>query len=73
MVVVGAAKGSDDNDDEKDNQRLYDNENYLIPIARRLYNGSALVILRAGHTAGKVMLTVTDTAGRKAKVNLNTL
>ena len=22
-------------DDEKDNQRLYDNENYLIPIARR--------------------------------------
>ena len=41
MVVVGAAKGSDDNDDEKDNQRLYDNdddndnENYLIPIARR--------------------------------------
>lgn len=35
MVVVGAAKGSDDNDDEKDNQRLYDNENYLIPVARR--------------------------------------
>ena len=37
MVVVGAAKGCDDNDDEKDNQRLYDNdnENYLIPIARR--------------------------------------
>ena len=37
MVVVGAAKGCDDNDDEKDNQRLYDNdnENNLIPIARR--------------------------------------
>ena len=40
---------------------------------RRLYNGSALVILRAGQTPGKVVLTVTDTAGRKAKVNLNTL
>ena len=40
---------------------------------RRLYNGSALVILRAGKTPGKVVLTVTDTAGRKAKVNLNTL
>lgn len=27
MVVVGAAEGSDDNDNEKDNQRLYDNAN----------------------------------------------
>ena len=55
-----------------DNGNLYSHELHTGNV-RRLYDGSALVILRAGHTVGKVVLTVTDTAGRKAKVNLNTL
>ena len=55
-----------------DNGNLYSHELHTGNV-RRLYDGSALVILRAGHTAGKVVLTVTDATGRKAKVNLNTL
>ena len=54
-----------------DNGNLYSHELHTGNV-RRLYDGSALVILRAGHTAGKVVLTVTDTAGKKAKVNLVT-
>ena len=55
-----------------DNGNIYSHEAH-VGNTRRLYDGSALVILRAGHTPGKVVLTVTDTTGKKAKVNLNTL
>lgn len=54
-----------------DNGNIYSHELH-VGNTRRLYDGSALVILRAGHTAGKVVLTVTDTTGKKAKVNLVT-
>lgn len=54
-----------------DNGNLYSNEAHTGNI-RRLYDGSALVILRAGHTPGKVVLTATDSIGRKAKLNLTT-
>ena len=54
-----------------DNGNLYSHELHTGNV-RRLYDGSALVILRAGHTAGKVVLTATDTTGKKAKVNLVT-
>lgn len=54
-----------------DNGNLYSHELHTGNV-RRLYDGSALVILRAGHTAGKVVLTVTDATGKKAKVNLIT-
>jgi len=39
---------------------------------RSLYNGSALVILRAGKAPGKVTLTVKDAEGRTAKLKLAT-
>lgn len=55
-----------------DNGNIYSHELH-VGNTRRLYDGSALVILRAGHTAGKVVLTVTDDTGKKAKVNLQTL
>lgn len=55
-----------------DNGNIYSHELH-VGNTRRLYAGSALVILRAGHTAGKVVLTVTDATGKQAKVNLNTL
>ncbi len=55
-----------------DNGNIYSHEAH-VGNTRRLYDGSALVILRAGHTPGKVVLTVTDTTGKKAKVNLQTL
>ena len=54
-----------------DNGNIYSDELHT-GNTRRLYNGSALVILRAGHTPGKVVLTVTDTAGRKAKTTMYT-
>ena len=55
-----------------DNGNIYSHEAHVGNV-RRLYDGSALVILRAGHAPGKVVLTVTDTTGKKAKVNLQTL
>lgn len=55
-----------------DNGNIYSHEAH-VGNTRRLYDGSALVILRAGHTPGKVVLTVTDTTGKKVKVNLQTL
>lgn len=54
-----------------DNGNLYSNEPHTGNV-RRLHNGSALVILRAGHTPGQITLTVTDTTGRKVKLNLTT-
>ena len=54
-----------------DNGNIYSDELHT-DNTRRLYNGSALVILRAGHTPGKVVLTATDTTGKKAKVTLLT-
>jgi beta-galactosidase len=39
---------------------------------RSLYNGSALVILRAGKTAGKVTLKVTDEKGKTTQLKLAT-
>ena len=53
-----------------DNGNIYSDELHT-GNTRRLYNGSALVILRAGHTPGKVVLTATDTTGKKAKVTLS--
>ena len=52
-----------------DNGNIYSDELHT-GSTRRLYNGSALVILRAGHTPGKVTLTVNDTTGKKSKVVL---
>jgi len=37
---------------------------------RRLYNGSALVILRAGQTPGKVILTVAASNGMRNRIVL---
>jgi beta-galactosidase len=54
-----------------DNGNLYSDEPHS-GNARRLHNGSALVILRSGHTPGKITFTVSDTTGRKAKLNLTT-
>jgi beta-galactosidase len=54
-----------------DNGNLYSHELHT-GNERRLYNGSALVILRAGKTPGKVVLTVTDEKGKKTKLNLAT-
>lgn len=54
-----------------DNGNLYSDEPHT-GNARRLHNGSALVILRSGHTPGKITFTVSDTTGRKAKLNLTT-
>lgn len=54
-----------------DNGNLYSHELHT-GNERRLYNGSALVILRAGKTPGKVVLTVTDEKGKKTKLNLMT-
>ncbi|MBQ8737659.1 MAG: DUF4982 domain-containing protein, partial [Bacteroidaceae bacterium] len=55
-----------------DNGNLYSHEMHT-GNERRLYNGSALVILRSGKTPGKVVLTVTDEKGKKTKLNLETL
>lgn len=52
-----------------DNGNIYSDELH-VGNTRRLYNGSALVILRAGHTSGKVVLNVSDATGKKAKVTL---
>lgn len=52
-----------------DNGNIYSDELHT-GNTRRLYNGSALVILRAGHTPGKVVLNVSDATGKKAKVAL---
>ena len=54
-----------------DNGNLYSHELHTGNV-RRLYDGSALVILRAGRTPGKVALTVTDATGKQTKVNLVT-
>ncbi len=43
-----------------------------VATERSLFNGSALVILRAGRTAGKVKLKVSDADGRNAQLTLNT-
>ena len=53
-----------------DNGNIYSDELH-VGNTRRLYNGSALVILRAGHTSGKVVLNVADATGKKAKVTLS--
>ena len=52
-----------------DNGNLYSHELHTGNV-RRLYDGSALVILRAGHTSGKVTLTATDAEGMQAKATL---
>jgi beta-galactosidase len=54
-----------------DNGNLYSHELHA-GNERRLYNGAALVILRSGKTAGKVVLTVTDEKGKKTKLALQT-
>ena len=43
-----------------------------VATERSLYNGSALVIIRAGKTAGKVTLKVTDEKGKTTKLILTT-
>lgn len=43
-----------------------------VANSRSLYNGSALVILRAGKSAGKVVLKVTDEKGKTTRLNLIT-
>ena len=54
-----------------DNGNIYSDELHT-GTTRHLYNGSALVILRAGHTPDKVMLTVTTPEGIKNRVVLRT-
>ena len=54
-----------------DNGNLYSHELHTGNV-RRLYDGSALVILRAGHTPGKIVLSVADAEGKQAKINLQT-
>lgn len=43
-----------------------------VATTRSLYNGSALVILRAGKKAGQVVLSVQDAKGKKYKIRLVT-
>ena len=50
-----------------DNGNLYSHELHTGNV-RRLYDGSALVILRAGHAPGKVTLIVNDTTGKRSSV-----
>ncbi|MBM6993177.1 MAG: DUF4982 domain-containing protein [Prevotella sp.] len=54
-----------------DNGNNTSNELHATNV-RSLYNGSALVILRAGKKAGKVVLKVKDDAGHSAKLVLVT-
>ena len=54
-----------------DNGNIYSDELHTC-TTRHFYNGSALVILRAGHTPGKVILTVTTPEGIKNRVVLRT-
>ncbi len=55
-----------------DNGDMMSNEVH-VANERSLYNGSALVILRAGKTAGKVRLTVRDNLGNKSSIDLQTM
>ena len=54
-----------------DNGDLASNE-MLVGNKRKLYNGTALVILRAGSKAGKVVLTVNAKRFKTKKIILNT-
>ena len=47
-------------------------EELTVGNHRRLYNGSCTVILRAGRTAGKVLLTVTSKQQMTTKLKLQT-
>jgi beta-galactosidase len=55
-----------------DNGNLYSNELH-VANHRHLYNGSALVILRAGKTPSKITLTVTSKDFKTQKITLKTL
>ena len=48
-------------------------EELTVGNHRRLYNGSCTVILRAGRTAGKVLLTVTSKQQMTTKLKLQTI
>lgn len=54
-----------------DNGNLNSDESFAAD-SRSLYNGSALVILRAGQSPSKITLTVTDENQKTAKLSLKT-
>lgn len=55
-----------------DNGNMRSDELHATNV-RSLYNGSALVILRAGKTAGKVVLRATDEHGQTVRLQLQTV